>query len=82
LWEDKSQKDGDEVVPFDGIPFVILGFDVRECHFGPDRNEKKKKIFQLEKVCLAYHFILKWVPINPLANQPIFTPWSVMLSQL
>ena len=46
-WEDVS---GQEVqIPYDGIPFIICGYDVRECQFGPDRNLKKKKTYKMEK---------------------------------
>lgn len=49
-WEDVS---GQEVqIPYDGIPFLICGYDVRECQFGPDRNLKKKKTYQMEKVII------------------------------
>ncbi|KAH3815571.1 hypothetical protein DPMN_144099, partial [Dreissena polymorpha] len=29
-------------IPFDGCPFVQLGTEVRECHYGPNRKERKK----------------------------------------
>ncbi|XP_056009971.1 uncharacterized protein LOC125679921 isoform X2 [Ostrea edulis] len=52
LWEDKGQEEGVKV-PCNGTPFIILGFDVRECHFGPDRNTMKKKKYQMEKTIEA-----------------------------
>lgn len=48
-WEDVSR--GEEPkIQYNGTPFIILGWDVRECQFGPDRNVTKKLKYQLEKV--------------------------------
>ncbi|XP_061182399.1 uncharacterized protein LOC133190730 [Saccostrea echinata] len=47
-WEDVSRGEG-PTIQYNGTPFMILGWDVRECQFGPDRNVKKKLKYQLEK---------------------------------
>lgn len=49
IWEDKSRSECPKI-PYSGMPFVILGSDIRECQFGPDRNVKKKQKYQLNKV--------------------------------
>lgn len=51
-WEDVGRQEGSQI-PYDGTPFIIGGYDVRECHFGPDRNLKKKKIYRMEKMLEA-----------------------------
>ncbi|XP_062603784.1 calcium-responsive transcription factor-like [Saccostrea cucullata] len=47
-WEDVSRGEGPKI-QYNGTPFIILGWDVRECQFGPDRNVKQKQKYQLEK---------------------------------
>ena len=39
FWEDDKES---IKIPFSGIPFVIVGYDVRECQHGPDRNARDK----------------------------------------
>ncbi|XP_065939419.1 calcium-responsive transcription factor-like [Magallana gigas] len=47
-WEDVSRGEGPKI-QYNGTPIIILGWDVRECQFGPDRNVTKKLKYQLEK---------------------------------
>lgn len=42
---------GEVPVAYDGVPFIQLGTEVRECHQGPDRKKKRKEA-SLE-VCTA-----------------------------
>ncbi len=44
---------GSMPIPFDGCPFVQLGTEVRECHYGPNRKERKKA----QPVWLSYNTI-------------------------
>ena len=30
-------------IPYDGVPFIQLGSETRECQYGPDRNRNRKK---------------------------------------
>lgn len=43
LWEDSR---GDVKIDYTGVPFAIVGTEVRECRYGPDRKKKK--------VCIDY----------------------------
>ena len=47
-WED-SRHEGLQM-KYNGVPFVIVGWDIRECQFGPDRNIKKKEKYQNKRV--------------------------------
>lgn len=48
-WDDMKREEGIQI-PYSGMPFIVLGYDVRECHFGPDRNVAIKKRYKMEKV--------------------------------
>ncbi|ESO85572.1 hypothetical protein LOTGIDRAFT_155060 [Lottia gigantea] len=41
-WEEKSCE---PELPFEGIPFIILGSQTRSCHQGPQRNKTKQVDF-------------------------------------
>lgn len=43
-WEDMKREEGIQI-PYSGMPFtsILLGYDVRECHFGTGRNAAIKK---------------------------------------
>lgn len=46
-WEVKK---GLPEIPYDGVPFIILGYEVRECQHGPDRNIQKKEQYRENRV--------------------------------
>ena len=37
-------------LPFDGIPFMIIGTKIFDCQHGPDRNKNEKAKFSTQKV--------------------------------
>ncbi|XP_052097298.1 uncharacterized protein LOC127732258 [Mytilus californianus] len=49
---DKKKIWWDNHIPFDGIPYCILGSEVLDCHHGPDRhvNDKKKLVAKKDEM--------------------------------
>lgn len=45
LWELKN-------VPFDDIPFMVVGFPTRHCMHGPERHAKEKAKYQANQVSI------------------------------
>ena len=39
-----------ERVPFDGVPFMIIGSKIYDCQHGPDRKKNEKAKFSTQKV--------------------------------
>ena len=50
-WEAKIGPNG--IIPFDGIPFYVLGTQILECQHGTDRNmyQKRKHASKHELLC-------------------------------
>lgn len=42
-WED-TQKEVKPSIPNTGVPFVILGSQVKDCHHGPQKKKSKKSV--------------------------------------
>jgi hypothetical protein len=42
LWESKSSSKTEAAIPFDGIPYFLVGNHVLECQHGVDRNVYQK----------------------------------------
>lgn len=40
-----------QYVPFDGIPFMVVGRRVYSCHQGVDKHKHEKQTRQLQLVC-------------------------------
>lgn len=47
-WEDMGREEGIQI-PYSGMPFIVLGYYVRECHFSPNSN-----------VAIKYMAYIKW----------------------
>lgn len=43
IWWELVEK-GDVKIPFDGVPFVIIGTELRECQHGPNRHRNSQKV--------------------------------------
>lgn len=50
IWWEDGKADDRCKIDTNGCPYIILGYDVRECQHGPDRNIKKKIQYKAEKV--------------------------------
>ncbi|VDI02153.1 Hypothetical predicted protein [Mytilus galloprovincialis] len=50
IWWEDGKADDRCKINTNGCPYIILGYDVRECQHGPDRNIKKKIQYQAEKL--------------------------------
>lgn len=42
-WED-TQKDVKPSIPSTGVPFIILGSQVKDCHHGPQKKKSEKSV--------------------------------------
>ncbi|CAC5411481.1 unnamed protein product [Mytilus coruscus] len=49
IWWEDGKADDRCKMDTNGCPYIILGYDVRECQHGPDRNIKKKIQYKAEK---------------------------------
>ncbi|XP_071138721.1 calcium-responsive transcription factor-like [Mytilus edulis] len=49
IWWEDGKADDRCKIDTNGCPYIILGYDVRECQHGPDRNIKKKIQYKAEK---------------------------------
>lgn len=51
----------DEVIPFDGEPYLLLGKKVMGCHFGTDKHRKEKEqIMEQHQInSQVIHFLMK-----------------------
>ncbi|CAC5381522.1 unnamed protein product [Mytilus coruscus] len=50
IWWEDGKADDKCKIDTNGCPYIILGYDVRECQHGPDRNIKKKIQYKAEKL--------------------------------
>lgn len=42
LWQDCQETVGPSIA-FDGVPYINIGYMVKECHQGPDRQKNAKR---------------------------------------
>ena len=49
-----EEKNGELPIDYDGIPFVILGTEVRECQYGQDRSMPQTKVWHYVNMPIQY----------------------------
>ncbi|CAC5406611.1 unnamed protein product [Mytilus coruscus] len=64
----KMENDDRCKIDTNGCPYIILGYDVRECQHGPDRNIKEKIQYKAEKDDVRFIETLDMVDIKKLCN--------------
>ncbi|XP_062587319.1 uncharacterized protein LOC134248949 [Saccostrea cucullata] len=53
LWQD-CQETASPSVEFDGTPYINIGWMVKECHHGPDRQRRAKEKKKQRRVSCLY----------------------------
>ena len=48
-WQINASNEQSLGIPFDGVPFIFIGKEVKICHHGADKNISKKKKLKAEK---------------------------------
>ena len=62
-------------IPFDGIPYIIISYDVMECYQGPNRKSKSKVCYQ------GFIYLSIWSNKGPISNGEFMLTYSQIFSK-